>query len=161
MTRVEDEWLLKMQGTSILAYNYTYLSHHYEGTLPYSILCHARFGNINYGAFIFWKIMVLLVFLLSLGNSLILASLENKTKNSSTIPLIKDVENLDWYILICVPPYIFHISMVINIYFLLMITLGFVVCTYWKINHNLLILKTFMFEFKMKHNYILSLFIHI
>jgi hypothetical protein len=48
MTRVEDERLLKLKGTSIHAQHSAYLSHHSEGTFPSSLLWHARFGHINY-----------------------------------------------------------------------------------------------------------------
>jgi hypothetical protein len=48
MTRVEDGRLLKLKGTSAHAQNFAYLSHHNEGTMPSSLLWHARFGHINY-----------------------------------------------------------------------------------------------------------------
>jgi hypothetical protein len=48
MAGVEDGRLLKLKGTSTHAHNYTYLSHHNEGTIPSSLLWHARFSHINY-----------------------------------------------------------------------------------------------------------------
>jgi hypothetical protein len=45
MTGVEDGRLLKLKGTSVHAQNSAYLSHHDEGTLPSSLLWHARFGH--------------------------------------------------------------------------------------------------------------------
>jgi hypothetical protein len=47
-TIVEDGILLKLNGTSAHAYNYSYLSHHDEGIFPYSLLWHAKFGHSNY-----------------------------------------------------------------------------------------------------------------
>jgi hypothetical protein len=37
-----------LKGTFSHAKNYAYLSHHEEGTIPSSLLWHARFGHINY-----------------------------------------------------------------------------------------------------------------
>jgi hypothetical protein len=48
MTRMEDVILLKMNGTSSSTYNDAYLSELGEGIMPSSLLCHARFGHINY-----------------------------------------------------------------------------------------------------------------
>jgi hypothetical protein len=48
MTGVQDGRLLKLKGTFVHAQNHAYLSHHDEGTLPSSLLRHARFGHINY-----------------------------------------------------------------------------------------------------------------
>jgi len=44
----EEERLLKLQGTSAHAEHFSYISHHEEGTLPSSLLWHARFGHLNY-----------------------------------------------------------------------------------------------------------------
>jgi hypothetical protein len=48
MIGVEDGRLLKLKGTFSHAHNYAYLSHHDEGTMPSSLLWHARFGHINH-----------------------------------------------------------------------------------------------------------------
>jgi len=48
ITRIEEERLLKLQGTSTRAQNFPYSSHYDEGTLPSSLLWHARFGHLNY-----------------------------------------------------------------------------------------------------------------
>ena len=48
MTGIEEEILLKLQGTSARAHNFSYSSHYDEGTLPSSLLWHARFGHLNY-----------------------------------------------------------------------------------------------------------------
>eukprot|EP00253_Pinus_taeda_P007309 PITA_07309 len=42
MRRIEEERLLKLQGTSAHAQHFSYISHHEEGTLPSSLLWHAR-----------------------------------------------------------------------------------------------------------------------
>ena len=48
MTGIEEERLLKLQGTSSCAQNFSYNSHHDEGTFPSSLLCNARFGHLKY-----------------------------------------------------------------------------------------------------------------
>ena len=48
MTGIEEEILLKLQGTSAHAQNFPYNSHHHQGTLPSSLLWHAWFGHLNY-----------------------------------------------------------------------------------------------------------------
>jgi hypothetical protein len=48
MTGIEEERLLKLQGTSARAQNFSYSSHYDEGTFPSSLLWHARFGHLNY-----------------------------------------------------------------------------------------------------------------
>eukprot|EP00253_Pinus_taeda_P011167 PITA_11167 len=48
MRGIEEERLLKLQGTSAHAQHFSYISHHEEGTLPSSLLWHARFGHLNY-----------------------------------------------------------------------------------------------------------------
>ena len=48
MRGIEEESLLKLQGTSGQAQHFSYNSHHEEGTLPSSLLWHARFGHLNY-----------------------------------------------------------------------------------------------------------------
>lgn len=48
MTGIEEERLLKLQGTSARAQNSSYNSHHDEGIFPSSLLWHARFGHLNY-----------------------------------------------------------------------------------------------------------------
>eukprot|EP00253_Pinus_taeda_P025085 PITA_25085 len=48
MRGIEEERLLKLQGTSTHAQNFSYISHHEEGALPSSLLWHARFGHLNY-----------------------------------------------------------------------------------------------------------------
>ena len=48
MTGIEEERLLKLQGTFARAQNFSYSSHYDEGTLPSSLLWHARFGHLNY-----------------------------------------------------------------------------------------------------------------
>jgi hypothetical protein len=45
---VEDERLLNMKGTSTQANNFSYLSHHDEGTFSLRLLWNDIFGNINY-----------------------------------------------------------------------------------------------------------------
>jgi len=47
MTGIEEERLLKLQGTSAHAQNSSYNSHYEEGTFPSSLLWHARFGRLN------------------------------------------------------------------------------------------------------------------
>lgn len=47
MMRIEEERLLKLQGTSACAQNFSYNSHYNEGTFPSSLLWHARFGHLN------------------------------------------------------------------------------------------------------------------
>eukprot|EP00253_Pinus_taeda_P002429 PITA_02429 len=48
MRGVEEKRLLKLQGTSAHAQHFSYNYHHEEGTLPSSLLWHARFGHLNY-----------------------------------------------------------------------------------------------------------------
>eukprot|EP00253_Pinus_taeda_P009496 PITA_09496 len=48
MRGIEEERLLKLQGTFSHAQHFSYNSHHEEGTLPSSLLWHARFGHLNY-----------------------------------------------------------------------------------------------------------------
>lgn len=48
MMGIEEERLLKMQGTSAHAQNFSYNSHYDEGTFPSSLLWHAIFGHLNY-----------------------------------------------------------------------------------------------------------------
>jgi len=48
MRGIEEERLLKLQGTFAHAQHFSYISHHEEGTLPSSLLWHARFGHLNY-----------------------------------------------------------------------------------------------------------------
>jgi len=48
MRGVEDQILLKLNGTFVYPKNYSYLSHRNEGTFPYSLLWHAIFEQINY-----------------------------------------------------------------------------------------------------------------
>ena len=45
---IEEERLLKLQGTSARAQNFAYSSHYDEDTFPSSLLWHARFGHLNY-----------------------------------------------------------------------------------------------------------------
>ena len=47
MTGVEEDKLLKLKGTSSFLSNSTLLDQHSD-TLSSSLLCHARFGHINY-----------------------------------------------------------------------------------------------------------------
>ena len=68
MTGIEEERLLKLQGTSARAQNFSYNSHYDECTFPSSLLWHARFGHLNYDSLLLLKKMVLLVFLQFLGN---------------------------------------------------------------------------------------------
>ena len=49
MRGIEEGRLLKLQGTSAHAQNFAFSSHYDEGTLPSSILWHARFGHLTYG----------------------------------------------------------------------------------------------------------------
>jgi len=48
MRGIEEERLLKLQGTSACAQHFSYNYHYEEGTLPLSLLWHARFGHLNY-----------------------------------------------------------------------------------------------------------------
>ena len=48
MTGIEEERLLKLQRTSARAQHFSYNSHYEEGTLPSSLLWHARFGHLNH-----------------------------------------------------------------------------------------------------------------
>ena len=48
MRGLEEERLLKLQGTSAWAQNFSYNSHYDESTFPSSILWHATFGHLNY-----------------------------------------------------------------------------------------------------------------
>eukprot|EP00253_Pinus_taeda_P028890 PITA_28890 len=48
MRGIEEERLLKLQATSARAQHFSYNSHYEEGTLPSSLLWHARFGHSNY-----------------------------------------------------------------------------------------------------------------
>eukprot|EP00253_Pinus_taeda_P013981 PITA_13981 len=50
MRGIEEERLLKLQGTSAHAQHFSYNSHHEEGTLPSSLLWDAIFGHLNYGS---------------------------------------------------------------------------------------------------------------
>ena len=54
MTRVEDDKLLKLNGTSSNSQNSTNLFQH-NGNLSSSLLWHARFGHINYDSLIIMK----------------------------------------------------------------------------------------------------------
>lgn len=47
MTGIEEERLLKLQGTSARAQNFSYNSHYEGGAFPSSLLWHARFGHLN------------------------------------------------------------------------------------------------------------------
>jgi hypothetical protein len=55
MKKVEDERLLKLKGTNDHATNSTYLSHHDEGTFPYSLVWPDITGHINYDSLCFLK----------------------------------------------------------------------------------------------------------
>eukprot|EP00253_Pinus_taeda_P006349 PITA_06349 len=48
MRGIEEEILLKLQGTSAHAQHFSYNPHYEEGTLPSILLWHARFGHLNY-----------------------------------------------------------------------------------------------------------------
>eukprot|EP00253_Pinus_taeda_P016865 PITA_16865 len=48
MRVIEEERLFKLQGTPAHAQHFSYIFHHEEGTLPSSLLSHARFGDLNY-----------------------------------------------------------------------------------------------------------------
>jgi hypothetical protein len=48
MRGVEDQIFLMLKGTFVHPQNSSYLSHHNEGTFPYSLLWHAIFEQINY-----------------------------------------------------------------------------------------------------------------
>jgi len=48
MRGIEEERLLKLQGTSARTQHFSYNSHYEEGTFPSSLLWHARFGHLNY-----------------------------------------------------------------------------------------------------------------
>lgn len=48
MIGIEEERLLSLQGTYARAQNFAYNSQYDEGTLPSSLLWHARFGHLNY-----------------------------------------------------------------------------------------------------------------
>lgn len=48
MLGLEDEKLLKLKGTSIRSKNFAFLAHQEKGTLPSSLLWHARFGHLNF-----------------------------------------------------------------------------------------------------------------
>jgi hypothetical protein len=48
MTEMEDGRLLKLNGASSHTQMATYLSHHSEGIMSFSLLWHAIFGHINY-----------------------------------------------------------------------------------------------------------------
>ena len=48
MRGIEEERLLKLQGTSAHAQHFSYNSHHEEGTLPSNLLWHGRFRHLNY-----------------------------------------------------------------------------------------------------------------
>jgi hypothetical protein len=67
MIGVEDGTLLKLNKTFAHAQNAAYLSHHCEGTMPFSLLWHARFGHINYDNLRLLKKVMFLVCLLFLG----------------------------------------------------------------------------------------------
>ena len=103
-----------------------------------------------------------LVCLLFLGNwiNVMLVSLESIENNYFMILLPEHVENFNRFIMICVALCVFLLQMETNIsWILLMITLGCVGCTCWKINHKILkILKNFMYGFKMKPSLVLALF---
>jgi len=43
MRGIEEERFIKLQGTSACAQHFSYNSHYDEGTLPSSLLWHARF----------------------------------------------------------------------------------------------------------------------
>eukprot|EP00253_Pinus_taeda_P024998 PITA_24998 len=47
MRGIEEERFIKLQGTSAHAQHFSYNSHHEEGTLPSSLLWHARFGHFE------------------------------------------------------------------------------------------------------------------
>ena len=55
MTGIEEERILKLQGTSTCAQKFSYSSHYDEGTFPSSLLWHARFGHLNYKSLCFLK----------------------------------------------------------------------------------------------------------
>jgi len=48
MSEIEEERILKLQGTSARTQHFSYNSHYEDCTLPSSLLWHARFGNLNY-----------------------------------------------------------------------------------------------------------------
>ena len=68
MRRIEEERLLKLQGTFSHAQYFSYNCHHEEGILPSSLLWHARFVHLNYDSLRLLKKMVLLVCLQFIGN---------------------------------------------------------------------------------------------
>eukprot|EP00253_Pinus_taeda_P013777 PITA_13777 len=55
MRGIEEERLIKLQGTSAHAQHFSYNSHHEEGTLPSSLLWHAIFGHLNYDSLFLLK----------------------------------------------------------------------------------------------------------
>eukprot|EP00253_Pinus_taeda_P034253 PITA_34253 len=55
MRGIEEERLLKLQGTSARAQHFSYNSHCEESTLPLSLLWHAKFGHFNYDNLCFLK----------------------------------------------------------------------------------------------------------
>jgi hypothetical protein len=69
MTGMEDEILLKLNGTSSNTQNVSYLFDHNEGIMSSSLFWHAIFGHINYDSLcILRKNGFFLVFLLFLEN---------------------------------------------------------------------------------------------
>ena len=48
MTGIEEERLLKLQGTSSCAENFSYIFHYDEIRFPSSLLWHAIIGHLNY-----------------------------------------------------------------------------------------------------------------
>jgi hypothetical protein len=48
MTGMEDGIFLKFNGTSSHTHIVAYLSHHDSCIMLYSLLCHSKFGHINY-----------------------------------------------------------------------------------------------------------------
>jgi len=124
----------------------------------YSLLWHAIFCHINYDNLHLLKkngVSGFPTIPMNLNKCDTLVSLEIIENNIFMIPLLEHVENLDWYILICVAPCMFHLVMAIDIsWILLLITLGCVRCI-------LKLLKNFMYGSKMKPNIIFDLFILI
>ena len=48
MEGIEEGRFLKLQGSSVHAQKFAFISHHDEGTFPSSLLWHARFGHLKY-----------------------------------------------------------------------------------------------------------------
>ena len=162
MIGIEEERILKMQGTFYHAQNISYISHYDEGTFPSILLWNARFIHLNYDNLCLLKKngvtgLPIIPRKVTQCDACILG---NHNKHSFHDPHSKAHRKLELIHLIDVAQCWLLVKMVTNIWWhLLMTTPEYVGFIYWRTNLKLLKhLRTFMHGLKMMHNLILDLF---